>query len=96
MLPVKVLRVLLNHGTRSASYVVADNGKLRIVDPPRTCWGRRVGCQCKDCQREADMAKPWKPAISTITPVCQCDRPLSGDEGRCARCGKTVPAKKAA
>jgi hypothetical protein len=88
-MPVKVL---MPPAVRGGSFIVGENGCLRVVDSPRKCWGRRTGCCCRACGDEDARKEAGRRRAAVAVLVCVCDRPMIFDE-TCAHCGhRTIQA----
>jgi hypothetical protein len=91
------VKLLLPAYGKHGSAVVAVDGKLRLVDPPkRICHGFQNGCLCGTCTPRARRAERATAKRAIAPKRCRCDRPMIGDDGDCAKCGKPMRLAAAA
>jgi hypothetical protein len=96
------VKILLPAYGRRGSSIVAIDGKLKVIDPPKpVCHGYANGCVCVDCRARAEQAKRERDlaagVISLEPAVCACERPMVDmDEDRCIRCGHRTIGRRAA
>jgi hypothetical protein len=81
------IRVLMPPAVKGGSFIAAVDGALRMIDPPRKCWGYHTACTCEACvDRETGQRRKRKDAQRAVL-VCVCEKPLR-DGDNCIRCGK--------
>lgn len=91
------IRLLLPAYGRHGSSVIAADGHLRVVDrPKRICHGYANGCICTKCKQRVKEVEMHRNPAPPEFKHCECDRPLTGTEGNCAKCGHPPKLKLAA
>jgi hypothetical protein len=83
-----MVKLLLPPAERGGSFVIGVKGQLRMVDPPRKCWGYSTGCTCEAClerERTDRVKRAGLPGIAIQ--VCVCETARIGPEARCEKCG---------
>jgi hypothetical protein len=96
------VKILLPAYGKRGSSIIAVNGELRVIDPPKpVCHGYINGCVCEDCTTRAKAAELKRERedgnISLEPAVCACDVPMVDlDEHRCIRCGHRALERAAA
>jgi hypothetical protein len=82
-----MVQILLPPAAPGGSFIVGENGSLRMVDPPRKCWGRACGCTCKACRAEDERKEARRRRSGVAVLVCVCDPPGLVSGGTCGKCG---------
>ena len=89
-------RIVLAPRFKGDSFIIGQNGSLRVIDAKKGCRGFATGCQCRSC-REREARSRRKAAHHDALPVnrCRCERPLRNGM-TCDKCGKPISSKQAA
>jgi len=91
------VKILLPAYGKHGCAVVAQDGQLRVVDPPASsCHGYTSGCVCEDCMKRAQVAEAKRNPVAPVAQACECDRPFGLVEGDCAKCGRAIPGERPA